>query len=72
MDLGHRTSRRHGMSRKTVGRRAALSGGLATVLTATPGISGQEGVARAALAHQGQIAAQEGTRHPPFIAAFLD
>ena len=60
------------MSRKTAGRRKAPAGGHAAVLAATPGITGEEGAAPAALAHQGRVVAQKGARRPPFLAAFLD
>lgn len=60
------------MSRKTAGRRKAPAGGHAAVLAATPDITGEEGVAPAALARQGRVVAQKGARHLPFLAAFLD
>ncbi len=48
-----------------------MSGGLATVLAATPGSSGEMSTAPASPAHQVQDAAREGARPSPFLAAFL-
>lgn len=59
------------MSRKTLGRRGALSGGLAVVLATAPGSSGGEGITHAAPAHQAQDVARENAGHSPFLAAFL-
>jgi hypothetical protein len=60
------------MDRRTLGRRGALSGGLAVVLVAAPGVSSGEGTAHAAPAYQDQDVARGDADHSPFLAAFLD
>ncbi len=61
------------MSRATLGRRGALSGGLAVALAVAvaPSVSHGEGIDRAALAGQDKDPAEEDSHDPPFLAAFL-
>lgn len=58
------------MSRRKLGRRGALSGGLAAVLAALPG-GGDDGAPHAGLTHQDQKVAQDNAHPPPFLVAFL-
>src|ERR1700712_2617430 len=57
------------MNRGRLGRRKALAGGLATVLTVAPGVAGN---GHTALAPLDQDVDEANDDHAPFRAAFLD
>ena len=60
------------MNGMTLGRRGALSGGLAAVLTTMPNTAGRPGgMATAVLADQGKGVVEADACHAPFRAAFL-